>query len=143
MAHCMVVLCRLSTLEDPAWDLTLVRKTLNLSLVLDQLASNMAQVEAAASIDTTNYDGQSIYGQCAKRMLNIKEWWEGRLASETSGGNPAQHGVNGTMGPMAMDGVDDAWFMDMLGAWDYPFDAYGGYGAPVTYGMGPGGLAPT
>ncbi|KAI0385678.1 putative C6 transcription factor [Hypomontagnella monticulosa] len=41
MARCVVILYRLSTLEDPAWDRKAVRNVIDLPLVLDQIAEKL------------------------------------------------------------------------------------------------------
>ncbi|KAI1098443.1 putative C6 transcription factor [Jackrogersella minutella] len=48
LARCTVILYRLSTLEDPAWDRKAVRDVVDLSLVLDQIAKNMEQASREA-----------------------------------------------------------------------------------------------
>src|SRR5580700_7033839 len=50
LAHCVVVICRLSTFDTPDWDRSLVRETVNLSAVLDQLGENLAQVKIVAGL---------------------------------------------------------------------------------------------
>ena len=51
LAHCVVILYRLSTFEYLGWDLTLVCETLSFSLVIDKVVTTMARVIAAAGLD--------------------------------------------------------------------------------------------
>lgn len=122
LAHCLIALYRLSTLDDPDWDLGLVRETLDLSLVLDQVVTKMAQVKLAAGLDYGSSEDSDVFSQNSRRIGSIKAWWDAKISMDLTERNIAA--VDETVGEAATDFLDDAWLKDILGPWDLQLEPY-------------------
>ncbi|KAL4801859.1 fungal-specific transcription factor domain-containing protein [Aspergillus unguis] len=51
MVHSIIVLYQLSTFENPSWDLTTVRRTVDVLSILGNVVQNMSEVAAAAGLE--------------------------------------------------------------------------------------------
>jgi hypothetical protein len=121
MAHCIIVLYRLSTFSHPDWDLGLVRQTLDLSTVLEQLIQKFAQIRVAAGIHDDSRDENNIYCSTRRRFEAIKSWWDGRgvpVAEPRRAGGVA--GGDLIVGGEWMEAWDDSW-LDIFGLRDVQF----------------------
>jgi hypothetical protein len=122
LAHCLVALYRLSTLEDPDWDRSLVRETLNFSYVLDQVVKKVAQVKIVVGLDHGSPEDNDVFSETARRISSIKAWWDAKLVEDSSErNNPI---VDERLGEAPAVFSDDEWLTDMLGLRDYQFDQY-------------------
>ncbi|KAI1762953.1 putative C6 transcription factor [Hypoxylon sp. FL1150] len=116
LARCLVVLFRLSTLEDPAWDRQAVRGTVDLLLVLDQIATKLD----IASRESGEQSGDEIFAQFSKAMRTFRAWAATKIAPEEPVADPAWSyaGTTPTVGygmmdnnpMMMMDIGHDGWF---------------------------------
>jgi hypothetical protein len=125
MINGIVLLHRLSTFEDPAWDCRIVRETIDILDVLDRLIGSfkMLQVES----------GEGSAGELFGKMAMVFEWVRNTSRSKLTGAEEAEgscgtEGVQivveeiGEMGMQdMMGGVDDSWLNEMLGSWNYDF----------------------
>jgi hypothetical protein len=112
-------------LEDPAWDRGLVRETVDILVVLDQLVGNFKMLGEQSGNET---EGE---GGLLSKLVMIFEWVKSlsksRLEGDVEGSSgfaSTQEGVSGIgdVGMQDMMGVmDDAWLGDMLGSWSYDF----------------------
>jgi hypothetical protein len=84
LVHCLVALYRLSTLDDPAWDKDIIRNTVNLLLILDQVANNIGQVTRLAGLDTDSTE-LGVFTKAAKMVESINLGWEGKTSCATTG----------------------------------------------------------
>ena len=117
-------LFKLSTLEDPGWDRSMVRNTVNILEVLDQILINMKRC-ADMVLEAGDADF-SIFEKGVKMMTAIKQRWEPRLMeiwypSMVSG--TALPGDELVPVPPATDlsnmipmNFDDTWMMEILGS---------------------------
>ncbi|KAJ2905281.1 hypothetical protein MKZ38_005794 [Zalerion maritima] len=84
LARCLVVLYRLSTLNDPVWDTSLVRSTLGVLQVTDQMISNMQQCvreteRKAQAADGENSSGGGFLDLATRIFIAFKSWCAARL----------------------------------------------------------------
>lgn len=123
MAHCLIVLYRLSIFEHPGWDLRIVRDTLSFTLVIDKVITIMAQVKPAASLDPDSLAERiDTFSQNSRRLNAIKASWESRTAMDSTAPDAATAtAMDENQGDISMDFLDDAWLKDVLGPWDLQF----------------------
>ena len=119
LAHCMITLLKLSTLEDPAWDRDLVQGTANLLLILDQVARNARQVNVLAGLEGDIERGE-LFTNFAKAADSLRAAWgpiiERPVASAPGAG---QSGAGANFEALPSGFPDDPWLTDMLGSWEY------------------------
>ena len=119
MAHCIIVLFRLLTLDDPIWDRRVVRDTTDLSSILEQLVERFDRVKAIENLDHGSEESKDMCSRSAKRIGSIKTWWDAKLAAELDNGV----GLDETLAAeMTVDYFDDVWLRDILGQGDAQFD---------------------
>lgn len=121
LAHCTIALYRLSTFENPDWDLGFVRQTSNLSLILDQVVRKMTLVKGAMGLDVRTLEDKDIFSVNSRTMNGLKTWWDSKLAAENTL-EPAQR--DETMGEVPIDFLDDAWLQDLFGTGQYGFEPF-------------------
>ncbi|KAK9257993.1 hypothetical protein V1519DRAFT_455882, partial [Lipomyces tetrasporus] len=115
MAHCFIGIYRLSTFEHPEWDRGLVRENLDVSLFLEQVEKNFAQVKEAAGLDLGGSEDIDSFNNFASRIKIIKMWWNARTVSTMAPHDTASGDV---MGDFPMEFLDDDWLRDLLGPWN-------------------------
>ncbi|KAJ5538119.1 hypothetical protein N7494_007598 [Penicillium frequentans] len=78
LARYLIVLSRLSTLNDPNWDASLARSTVDVLHVIDQLLSNIQQAKSA--------DGEECTGGPLDKstgiFTSVRAWCAGKLAED-------------------------------------------------------------
>jgi hypothetical protein len=123
LAHCVVVTYRLSTLDAPDWDRGLVRETVNLSAILDQLGKNLAQVKIIAGLDHSILEDNDIFSGSSRKIRHIKAFWDAKVAADST--VPDGTTADEPMGEPPAEFLDDSLLEDLLGYWDYQFETYG------------------
>ena len=78
MFHALGTVYKLSVFDIAGWDSSNVRKTLDLSSILDQIAIKME--EAGNAYGPT--EAKSPWFMCARKLRLLKSWWEATLAQE-------------------------------------------------------------
>ncbi|KAL3426836.1 zn 2cys6 transcription factor [Phlyctema vagabunda] len=156
MAHCIVVLYRLATLEAPGlqWDRKRVRQELDLGNVLKVMTERWALVPPAAGIEMgARHTDELGEEHCAdnpwthtrRKVYGISRFWEAKLAAmaaeaaekEKDAGEPvAENGVPNVPGvaqtevldfePIEMDMLNENWIRDFLA---------GGYDSTLDFYM--------
>ena len=118
LAHCLVTLYKLSTLDDPAWDKTFVRNTVNLLLILDTLSNKMEEGAKLAYLDTDSVEGD-IFTRSVKMTRAIRLKWEVKLSEPMGDSTSAAQDVDEPIqDSFPMDFSDDGWLNDLLVSWD-------------------------
>jgi hypothetical protein len=107
--HAIGALYKLSVFDIPEWDISLVRKTLDLSALLGQLASRL---EEAGNLYGGKTGVQSCpWAFCANKLRLCKAWWDMSAAPEmgiTPGGEEWPEGTNEELLPFVnFDSLDD------------------------------------
>ncbi|KAI1774980.1 putative C6 transcription factor [Hypoxylon cercidicola] len=120
LARCLVVLYRLSTLEDPSWDRQAVRSTADLLLVLDQVAGKLD----IASREIGEQSSDEIFAQFSRIMRTFRAWAVTKIAPEESAAEPAWsyaeatpnvgYGMMDNNPMMMMDIGSERWFEEFL-----------------------------
>ena len=116
MAHCLMLLHRLYTLDEAAWDrVATVRARVDLFALCDRLAAVME--------NTARGDQDSVFGTFAEMVKGIRNGWltevEERSQQQQDGagqvGWKMGSGLEMPMGmPFAMAEDDEAWFRDFV-----------------------------
>ncbi|OGM48641.1 hypothetical protein ABOM_002046 [Aspergillus bombycis] len=113
----LVNLFKLSTLDDPAWDKNGVQDSANLLHYLDHL-----QINFKRSSDHLGQDAEdNIFEKGVKMISAIKERWGPSLMQArqylpaTEAANPTLQNTLGNPDDLRLDGIDDAWMMELLG----------------------------
>lgn len=125
LMHSIVVLHRLSTLEDPAWDLGLVTETIDITVVLGQLIEKFRMLEDKCEEVTE----REMFGKLAMVFDWVRNLPKSKLAGagrgEVADGGEAVQIEMEDIGDVGMQemmgGVDDTWLNEMLGSWSYDF----------------------
>jgi hypothetical protein len=120
----IVNLYRLSTLEDPAWDRTMVRNTANLISYLESIEANLK--EGADHIATAGGTDMNILEKGLRMVQGLKRGWEPKLneiwydAPMNQSILQADMGVGPPNGlipeSLQFNGFDDSWMMEILGS---------------------------
>lgn len=134
LAHCVIVLYRLSTFEHPDWDVVSARETANLLFYLEQVVKKMSSVKQAAGLDTGKGDDIDIYSITCQKLGSIKTWWDAKLAVDRMRGPHGASLQSDTIVDSAVSSQDafmridlnlpdDVWLRELLpGPWDYTYD---------------------
>lgn len=118
ISHTLNSLFRLSILDCPGWDKTVVRSTVDLLSIAERLAVQLGQVAQSAGIDNAGSDDDS-FSISARDMLKLRAAWASRMADS---GQPATETVerpsipNTEMGYMDnfLAWPESIWFTDPL-----------------------------
>ena len=117
MARCLVVLIRLSTFEDAAWDHQAVRKTVDLLQVLDKMAKmlELASIEAGERSDIDQFMQMPKMIRFFRAVISAKmapgeetAWPYG----ENGGAEDITNSTDMTMMMQSIDFGNDKWFED-------------------------------
>ena len=119
LVRCLVILYRLSTLDDPAWDKNGVRETANLLAIFDQVISNMEQVVTLSGLDNTGSIEGDVFSRTAKTFRALHPAWEAKLVGLQDpmvSTLPTISDVNDPPLPNAFleDNFNNDWLMDLL-----------------------------
>ncbi|KUJ08916.1 uncharacterized protein LY89DRAFT_329411 [Mollisia scopiformis] len=117
LSQSLVGLYRLSTLDDPAWDLTFVRSTVDLLDVLDRIISNLEQ----ANIDSGDELEENVCGKTIRILKSVNSWFTMKFAeSAKDSGDTDFHanGENGIFEDSFLQGIDDVWMRDVFHLYD-------------------------
>lgn len=144
LAHCLIVLFRLSTFESPHWERKRVRQELNLGETVKLMASRWEEVASAASLKETGAHAilgaahdpdQGPWAYTRKKLLVVGHFWEMKLASmvqseegRSSTTNSDECALNGfdeqqmnQLDFSNMDWLNDIWMSD------YSFELSGSF----------------
>lgn len=91
MAHCLLILARLSILDDPAWDRRAVRNRIDVLAVLDRLKAGFEEVSTQRRMDTGPTVEEDSFPKFVKMVSTMRTNWGGELAA--AGGNPGPSAV--------------------------------------------------
>ncbi|KAE8414603.1 hypothetical protein BDV36DRAFT_298834 [Aspergillus pseudocaelatus] len=113
----LVDLFMLSTLNDPTWDRKAVQDSVNLFHYLDLLQTNFKR-----SADHRAQEAEAdIFAKGVNMISTIKERWGPSLIvaqqypPATEVANPTLQATLYSPGDLKLDGMDDAWMMELFG----------------------------
>ncbi len=69
-------------LDDPGWDKTMVQNTVDVVLLLEQLASAMEQVPGVAGVETDE-QAENLFTKGARLFRAIRRNWEGKIGNSS------------------------------------------------------------
>ncbi|KGO68317.1 hypothetical protein PITC_066750 [Penicillium italicum] len=112
VARYLIVLSKLSTLNDPSWDNNLARSTVDVLQVIDRLIHNIQRAKAADGEDCTG----GPLDKSTRIFTSVRTWCAAKLAEcgveDVQGGNTGfqQDGSSGTQ----LEGLflEEAWWRD-------------------------------
>lgn len=111
LARYIVVLYKLSALNDPTWDTGLVRSTVDVLQVMDQLISNIQHAKAADGDESA--DG--LLDRSTKIFTSVRSWCAAKLTEGAGGGDSGNAGFQaaGESGmPLEALFLEDVWLSD-------------------------------
>lgn len=113
-------LLKLCLIEEPGWDLNIVRQTANLDYYFEQLLSRFQQV--GADLDGRQHAPcrQSFFTGCARAFHVFKNWYDTTIRSEAASTTlQEQASVMGYDVAMLGDQnfLDDAYWLEFMGDW--------------------------
>lgn len=117
-ARCVVILYKLSTLDDPAWDRGAVCNTVDLLKLLDQMMDNLelASSEAGEQADDDLLKQITLRGRMSRAWLSTKmvakEGEESAWAATNSDENMLDQNQQSQMDSMGFG--NDMWFGEFL-----------------------------
>jgi len=115
LAHCLIDLYKLSTLDDLSWDKNVVRNTANVLLILDQIVNNVERVNVLAGMDQNNTE-TDLFTIAGKMFRSVRLRWGANLGVQPSEpAIPTAQNVDETMTEaFSMDLYDDVWLTDLF-----------------------------
>ena len=113
LARYIVVLYKLSTLSDPTWDTGLVRSTVDVLQVMDQLISNIQHARAAHGEKSAG----GLLDKSTRIFVSVRSWCAAKLAEnvgDEDSGNAGYQAVG--EGGMLLEPLplEDMWLKDNL-----------------------------
>ena len=113
MSRYFAVLCQIWTIENPKWGQALVRETLDLSSILDEVDANFSRVKDDAGLNSGGLDDIDPYTLFAIRIRKTKGWWD------ATAGNPSflegdEAALLG-MADFSMEDIDEDFFRGLFG----------------------------
>jgi hypothetical protein len=123
LAHAVVILHRISVLEDPAWDLALVRSTVDIMLILDRLTTTFRSLAE----DSGEGSNIGVFGKMAFVFEWVKSWPRSKIFADPKGINDsnafrmqsAEETIDAAMQDMPPMMMDDVLLSEVLGSWSY------------------------
>ncbi|KAJ6102163.1 hypothetical protein N7486_004590 [Penicillium sp. IBT 16267x] len=122
-SRAIVSLFRLSTLDDPGWDKTMVRNTANVLDYLDRTGYSMKRcIETTMSSDDPDW---CVLEKGIRIVQSVKQGWEPKLmevwyptlpSSDLNGDEFVPPAPDIAMLPINGLGLDDAWMMQIFGS---------------------------
>jgi len=97
---------------------------LDFSEVLQQLADRFDEAGKGFDVDPQMQQHNDVFSRCARKILRIKAWFDGRHAVDRepedvqAGGGEAMRAVDDGMVGMQFDLLDEAFWQDMMNDWE-------------------------
>lgn len=116
ISRCLTVFYRLLTFENPEWDQTLMRETLDFHSLMDEYETKFSRVAADAGLDYSGSDDSDPYTLMAAKVRKIRMLWVATISGTTALGQGSD-AVN-EIATFSLDNIDEDWFRDLLGLWN-------------------------
>ncbi|KAI0123495.1 hypothetical protein BJ170DRAFT_713751 [Xylariales sp. AK1849] len=118
-SHSVQALYRLSLLEDPGWDRSLVRQQADVVDYLEQTAVKMDLVHQVGDFASNGPEG-SLFARAAIALKLTIPTWAATLeqVGAVTTPHPSGAGAEETQDPMLMDFGDDTWLTDIFASWE-------------------------
>ncbi|KAG9229196.1 hypothetical protein BJ875DRAFT_475560 [Amylocarpus encephaloides] len=118
LMRALVALFELSTLEDPAWDTSLVRGSTDVMLILDQIIANMQQ---AGSVQTMGMRAtkENNFDRAAETFLGIRARWRLKLPEPRVNPSFIIEPGSGEVDQVPWNLPEHWGFSDIFTSWDH------------------------
>ncbi|KAH6842671.1 hypothetical protein B0I37DRAFT_314639 [Chaetomium sp. MPI-CAGE-AT-0009] len=133
LAHCLLVLYKLSILDEPTWNRRAVRDRIDLLTALDQLGAGFDEIAARRQFDTGPTVDDDPFSRFAKMVRSMKTNWAPELATtEGNTGSSAattaealiDNSAEGLNVPFSFQpGDSETWLAGFSGLFDMNWDA--------------------
>ncbi|TVY94178.1 Transcriptional regulator, partial [Lachnellula willkommii] len=119
LGQSMATIFKLSMIDEPGWDLTYVRKTVNPRDYFDRMINNFDQVGTVIDQSQPEPCRISFLTGCANAMRKIRGVYEAKIAAETAQTTSQEQtnslALDGMLnGDQMIDWMDDAYWQDLL-----------------------------
>ncbi|TVY19923.1 Transcriptional regulator WAR1 [Lachnellula arida] len=119
LGQSMATIFKLSMIDEPGWDLTYVRKTVNPRDYFDRMINNFDQVGTVIDQSQPEPCRNSFPTGCANAMRKIRGVYEAKIAAETAQTTSQEQtnslALDGMLnGDQMIDWMDDAYWQDLL-----------------------------
>ncbi|TVY27504.1 Transcriptional regulator [Lachnellula hyalina] len=119
LGQSMATIFKLSMVDEPGWDLTYVRKTINPRDYFDRMINNFEHVGRIIDQSQPEPCRHSFPTGCANAMKKIRGVYEARMAAETAQDTSQEQtnslALDGLLnGDQMIDWMDDAYWQDLL-----------------------------
>ncbi|MCJ1399647.1 hypothetical protein MMC11_002849 [Xylographa trunciseda] len=138
-AYAIIVLSKLTFLQDDFWDAQFTRQTLDLLDILDQAAARLEETEKTITVDGMPIEEDGLFSRWARKIRWVKAWYETKLppkARQVEGTAPATPFagfpvreddallVDELLAGGLLQDLDDASWQQLMSDWDGgPFSA--------------------
>lgn len=145
LAHCLIVLFRLSTFESPNWDRKRVRQELNLGETVKLMASRWEEVATAANLNEGGIHNilgpahdpdHGPWAYTRKKLLVVAHFWEMKLASmvqSEEGRSTTASNNNFAVGSFDQQQMEQMDFSNMDWLNDIWMSDYSGFELPEAF----------
>lgn len=111
-------LLKLCVVEEPGWDLGMVRQTANLNYYFEQLLAKFAQVGADIDQIQRQPCRHSFFTGCARAMGVVKAWYETKVGPDSAPNyQAASVAYDGMMIGEEVNFLDDSYWLEFMGDW--------------------------
>ncbi|MCJ1393791.1 hypothetical protein MMC18_006667 [Xylographa bjoerkii] len=138
-AYAIIVLSKLTFLQEDFWDAPFTQQTLDLFEILDQAAARFEEAEKTVTVDGMPIEENGLFSRWARKIRWVKAWYETKLppgARQMEGAAPAVQLaalpireddamlVDELLAGGLLQDLDDTSWQQLMGDWDAgPFSA--------------------
>ena len=80
IVRCLQLLYQISTLDDPAWNSSDVRSSIDILATMDLVISNLSQVPAMVSLSSPEDSGEDVFTRSAHQFRSLRTSWAAALS---------------------------------------------------------------
>ena len=118
IGQALATIFKLAMVDEPGWDLTYVRKTVNPCDYFERMISKFAQVGVIIDESQPEPCRNSFPTGCSNVMRKIKEVYEAKIAAETTQNTSQEQtnsmGLDGIIMADPIDWMDDFYWQELL-----------------------------
>lgn len=120
--HCLMLLFKLGTLDEPGWDTGEVMRRANLLDILEFFAQRLDDIPRILGMtDTTNVGESGIFFKSSRLLRGIRAVFASKMALNSQSGEISSlaefdDGLS-LPGDIAMELLEDPWIPDLFSSW--------------------------
>lgn len=122
LSHIFTTVYRLYMFEEPGWSASVVRETIDILQVMEDLSGRFDRVAEEAGLINDRADSSGLFAHVIKSMRTIRAAWEPKLQPQTRG---AEVPENMDFDITSLDGLSaefldgmNGWMSDMMFSWE-------------------------